>query len=263
MLNIERRLLAPLSTILALTGIPGAVHAAQPGSATDFNGSYAVHCEKASLVLGLQQFQVVTGDGSSVLGTPINHSVTIDLQCAPDTLEAEAIAVYGRCMTGTSGLVGVDRPELCATVADAVGSVIDDVAAVVNGTFAVTVFDQGTWANRVLGIYGMDGDFTSLTGSTTDGDFLISNAGGSSNGDFLSLSALPLLFTAGDSCQSSLATVVTAVDGKIDRAQAYALDADFNVDLSLWCQLPSDAPQTDVAGRIGLSFHADLSGSRL
>ncbi|MCA9707343.1 MAG: hypothetical protein KDK70_15930 [Myxococcales bacterium] len=258
-----RSLLAFAACSTVLLGAVGAAVAAQPGPATDFDGTYGVVCDEATVVVGLQEFQLEAGDGSLLLDTPVDQELSIDFACAPDEIEAEVVEVYGRCMEGIPDLEGIDEDDACALVADTVGGMMEGMAGMVNGTFDVHVRDHGTWVNRVLALYGMDGDFTSLDGDTIEGDFLLYNGGGAGNGEFYSLSVIPLLLPATGLCPLSLATMTTVVDGQIDRTQDYALEATLSRDLSLWCQLPSDDPSVQAAGRVGLTFIAELSGDRL
>jgi hypothetical protein len=230
---------------LAIALVAGEAAAGQSTAATDFSGAYQVDCRSTSLTLGVQLVEL---NGTTV-ATPEQRTVALTLPCAGD--EQALADLHRRCVQA------FEPDAVCDHALALTRRAIAELTERQSGTLELEVADAGTWWNRVAGLYNMAGELVTLAGDSVGASFILANNDGASHGAFASvkLSAAPVPWF-GAVCATTLASAVT---GRIDRGDGFALTARHSADLSMWC------PTTGADGirrtaRIGLSLRTELEG---
>ncbi len=249
-----------MSALSFMSLAASATASAQTRAPQDLDGGYSLRCDEATVVVGLQQFEIASGEGSVLLETPTNESIVFPpLPCDADALVDYVPDAYAYCLeqSGLSFLGDDLTDKLCAGVAAAIEGMLAPVATRLNGRFDVTV-SPGAPVNDWLNLYGMDGDITDLTGATRDGDFLVNR-----RGHFVTATLWPAVLQLSSFCSTTLGAVTQAVSGDFVRGEPDTFAARYSGDVSLLCSLPGEDESTTVTTRIGLSLRAALSGARL
>lgn len=254
---MKNKILLPALSLASLATVSAS---AQTRAPADLDGDYSLTCNEATVVLGLQQFELTSSDGSVLLDTPHNTTLTLPpLPCSVEDIAAYAPEAYASCAENPGlAFLGEDlQDKLCTGLSSAVEAILAPVAQRLNGSLAVTV-SEGGQLNDLLNAYAMDGDVTDLSGNTRDGNFVVSR-----KGRFVSISLLPALLNIPSFCGTTLAAVTQVVNGDFTREGTTAYTARYSGDISLLCQLPTDEEGVTVTTRVGLSLLTDLSGKRL
>lgn len=140
-----------------------------------------------------------------------------------------------------------------------VASTIDNTIALVPQQIATAVTNPDDWFAKLTQIFNVRVRHVFGGGAIRYGNYLLSDRNDGSNGDLMSISlAVDGVATAGTA--GCIATTLGLVEGNIDRNAGFSLAAKVSLDKSLTCGFAYNGDW--LAGIIGLTFHADMSGAR-
>lgn len=238
--------LAMMALTLASTA---AIPAAASAAPADFDGTYALTCEAGSYTL---HFDLAGNlDGNPVSFHPADLEIPIPCEAGDPEAAALLAEVEQRCLTAGLG-------TLCDDVVGAVAGAIEGTSALIPRQITTEVTNADHWFAKLTRIFTMRVEHVFDDGAVRSGTYLISD-GNATNGDFLSVAAGidGAAFGGGAGC---VATTLGKVEGNIDRGAGFALTAALELDGSLACGFVHGGDW--LAGAIGLTFHADVSGAR-
>jgi hypothetical protein len=232
-------------TLLALTAL-----AAQTRSPSEFDGAYALTCERATLTLHVG----VAGQLGGVAGSWSDQRA-VALSCEGVDVDALAAELSADC--AGAGLLESACEDVAWDVALAVAG-LDAAAVGLIPEQAAFRVGAGTWFNRWTGLYPLNTTVSWAGGERASATWLVDNNDGPNRGAFAGLGLrVP---TSGRTESAGCADLATgAVQGRF-LPRANALTATAAVDRSLVCA--AGHGEDWLVGQIGLSLRADLSGRR-
>lgn len=239
-------LFKPLLALGLLAALPTAASAAP----ADFDGTYNLTCEAARYTLHFDLAGSINGQAVSYHPADLPVSV-------PCEADDPAIAVILTNVEQTCRGAGLGN--LCDEVVDRVASAIDNTSALIPQRITTAITNADNWLAKLTKLFTMRVSHAFEDGAVKTSNYLISDRNDSSNGDFLSL-GFAVNSAFGTGIAGCVATTAAGVQGTIDRAAGFALGAKVDLDKSLSCGLSYNGDW--LAGVIGVTFHADISGVR-
>jgi hypothetical protein len=243
MTNLHKLFLA----LVPLAAIPSAASAAP----ADFNGTYNLTCQSGSYRLHFDLWGSL--NDQSVSYHPADLVVPVPCEGDDPAIAGILADVEQACLAANLG-------NMCDDIVDAVASAIENTSALVPTRVTTAVTNADNWFAKLTKIFMMDVGHEFDDGTIRNGTYLISDRNDSSNGDFLSLS-LAVNGASSNGIAGCVATTLGAVNGTIARNAGFALTAGLDLDKSLSCGFAYNGDW--LAGVIGLTFHAGISGVRV
>lgn len=232
----------------ALAGTAAPALAGQSRPVTDFNGTYTLACDRVEVALHAAAAGVITGQSASWSGT-----IAGSFDCSDDDALA-AVAAEARTSCLAAGL----PVATCAALEAELAAALAGTVALVPVELTVRVTNAWDFWARLFGVYQVAATHTIGSGATVAGSYLLDNNDGR-DGTF-GARALDL---AGAAAQNNLGCadlIIAGVDGRIARADAYALTATAAVDRTLTCLAVSGADALTL--QLGLTLRAHLDGMK-
>lgn len=243
------------TALLSLLLAPAAARAGwQSQPASTFNGTYALTCQQASWVL---HFDLAGGIGGSTGSFKTDVSVTLPCEAlSADDPSVVGLAddVAGRCLAA-GWPAGVCADLRARTVTAAL-----DTTGMVPRQAQMTVQRTWDWWNQLIGVYPMYGNHLFDNGAAIGWSYLLDNNDGAQNGHFVA-AAINVLGSASGDHAGCLDIATGFIDGHINRATSYTLDATVGLDRSLTCLVAYDTAW--LWGTIGITFRGTVDGARL